>query len=155
VGSQSSSRTYCVSHLSNVSYDDWKLEYKEASEDYRFFVQVVWQSTLAVLAVDGVLVGAVIQVHMLNVILGFLPLLGALLTFIMASQQKDWNDRWMERIAILQDYDRRHQFRRYLHISRGYPLRGYAFLTLQVAVGVGLTLYAIALFVPGLWFLLP
>jgi hypothetical protein len=135
-----------------AAVDDWKEEYKELSEDYRFFVQIGWQSTLAIFGVDGILIGAVIQAHFQSPTLGLLPLFGAALTFIMASQQYDWNKRWIERINLLYQHDWRHGLNRFRfpRPPAQYPRRGVAWLVLQIIVGVALVIYALVLFIPPL-----
>lgn len=131
-----------------MSSDDWKTEYEQLSEDYRFFVQVAWQSQVAVIGVDGLLVGTIVSIHHPSNMLGFVPLLGAFLTFIMLIQQRKWIVRWKERIWLLEEYDVQKGFRRFSRKETRFlkfPLE-MAFPALMVLVGAGLLGYAIMLF---------
>jgi hypothetical protein len=132
-----------------LSSEDWKIEYEQLSEDYRFFVQLAWQSQVAVLAVDGVLVGTVINIKNPSNMLGFVPLLGALLTITMLIQQRKWILRWKLRIQRLKTYDRMKGFGRFYFEESGFlkfPLEP-AFPALMILVSAGLFVYAAILFV--------
>jgi heme exporter protein D len=128
--------------------DDWKTEYHELSEDYRYFIQMAWQSIMAVLAVDGLLLGTVINIKHPSYILGFVPLLASALTFIMFVQQRKWILRWKGRIQRLEQYDKEKKFSRFSSEETGirkFPLEP-TFPTMMVLVGTGLSGYAAFLF---------
>jgi hypothetical protein len=129
------------------STDDWKVEYQQLSEDFRFFIQMGWQATVAVLAADGLLVGTVLSVHPSRW-LGFVPFVGAALTFLMAGETLKWDKRFKSRLLRLQQYDRLHNFGRFYVNEQGFrtwPL-GHVLRMLMFAVGIGLTAYALTLF---------
>jgi hypothetical protein len=127
--------------------DDWEVEYNQLSDDYRFFIQQSWQSTVAVLAVDGFLVGGILQLKP-NFFLGFLPLAASILTLVMAIQVRRWHLRWFERLTLLGRYDRAKGFQRF-HSQAGSPHSdlGVIFHVFNFAVGVGLFVFSLWLFI--------
>jgi hypothetical protein len=107
-----------------------------------------WQATVAVLAVDGLLVGAVFAVAKPTRSLGFLPILGATLTLLMALQTLKWMSRTNGRVSRLKQYDRMHGFGRFYSDETAF-LRsslGLALFGLMIITVIGLVVFAIFLF---------
>jgi hypothetical protein len=133
--------------------DKWKAEYEQLSDDFRFYVQMGWQATVAVLATDGLIVSAVVSAKEVRPIFGVLPLIGAILTILMALEEEKWTRRTKGRVLILKTYDRAHGFGRFSTEEKGFltwPLGRWLF-DLMFAVALGLILYALFLFWPTLW----
>ena len=80
--------------------------------------------------------------------LGFVPLIGAALTFMMLIQQRKWVVRWNRRIQLLKEYDKVKDFNRFSSKETGFltwPLE-IMFPSLMTGVGSGLLVYAVLLF---------
>jgi hypothetical protein len=101
-----------------------------------------------VLALDGLLVGTIISAHPTSRLVGLLPLMASVLTFLMVIEERKWTIRWKGRIERLKMYDRTRGFGRFYFEESGFlkfPLE-YLFSALMLFVGLGLLTYAVFLF---------
>jgi hypothetical protein len=135
------------------SPDDWAVEYRELSEDSRYFVQMIWQATVAILALDALLIAAIPTTEVvsseLNRFFGLLPVLGSTLTVLIAVQVRKWQIRWHTRIERLKAYDRMKGFGRFYFEESGmlkFPLEP-TFITVLALVAFGLLAYGFWLIV--------
>ena len=107
-----------------------------------------WQATVATLAADGLLITPLIAQSKPNRLLGFLPLIAATLTLLMALEHGKWTIRSLHRVNRLKIYDRWKGFDRFYFDEHGFlklPLGKLMFLLL-VVVATGLAVYSILVF---------
>src|SRR5437867_6431018 len=130
--------------------DDWKTEYDQLSEDYRHYVTMGWQATVAVLLADGVVLGlADHDLHILQLCLIY-AVAGAL-TIMMGIETLKWTRRGQDRINRLREIERQ-GFRRFSpeeHGFRNWGL-GYGLFILMMIVGcvlAGLSIWKLIGFV--------
>jgi hypothetical protein len=139
--------------MSQPISDEWqRKEYEELSEDLRHFNEMSWQATVATIAADGLIIGTLVSVKDLHPWFGFLPLIAAVLTFLIGLTTLKW---------VLRSGDRIQQLYSYGGLRFGYRETGVrawhlgkTLVALMMAVGIGLVIYALILFIPQLWFLI-
>ena len=122
--------------------EDWKAEYEQLGEDYRLFISTSWQATVAVLAVDGLLIGSAMSLN--GPISSALLLIAGILTITMALTSLKWILRVRSRVKRLAYYDRRKGFTRFYPKERGFltwPL-GIVLFVLMITVGAGMIICA-------------
>jgi hypothetical protein len=110
-----------------------------------------WQATVATIAADGLIIGTLLSVKDLRPWFGFLPLIAAVLTLLIALTTLKWVLRSGDRIQQLRRFGGRFGYRE--TGVRAWNL-GKPLVALLMAVGVGLLIYALILFIPQLWFLI-
>jgi len=124
--------------------ENWKVEYEQLSEDYRFFVKMGWQATVAVLAVDGLVLGSAITMKKPVVLFALFSIAG-ILTILMGLETNKWRIRNDSRIDRLKWYDRKWtHFQRFCREEKGsltWPV-GTALAILMILVGIGMFSYA-------------
>lgn len=109
--------------------DEWdRLEYEQASEDFRFYVQMGWQATVAVLIGDGIIVGTIASIAKVPTWIWVVPFASAILTLLMLLETHKWTIRTKLRIDILTrhdkaryDQDNDSQERRFYPEETGFP----------------------------------
>jgi hypothetical protein len=116
-----------------------------------------WQATVATIAADGLIIGTLVSVKHLRPWFGFLPLIASLLTFLIALTTLKWVLRSGDRTRWLTWYTAQAKlFGRFTYQETGIRKwnLGKPLVTLLFAIGIGLAVYALILFIPELWFLI-
>jgi hypothetical protein len=133
--------------MSNASADEWYLaEYQQLREDHRHFASLGWQATVAALAVDGLIVGSILDKPS-KPWYGFLPLMASILTFLMAWTTLKWIQRSHQRVRFIQHFQvmRGLQTFQKENALLAAPV-GYALFILMILTVAGLAIYSAALF---------
>lgn len=123
---------------------DWRVEYEQLSEDYRFFVSMGWQATVAVLAVDGLVLGSATTLKN-PILFGLVTLMAGILTILMGLETRKWGMRNESRVRRLAYCDQRKGFTRFYPQEKGFlSLRlGVGLFILMMFVGLGMTICAL------------
>jgi hypothetical protein len=102
--------------------EEWKEEYRELNEDYRFFSNIGWQSTLAVIAVDGLLLSPAYAFFENRFFLGTSALffITGIITIIIGISNWKWRDRNYKRAKRLQFFERAKGFGRFAQDEKGF-----------------------------------
>jgi hypothetical protein len=117
--------------------DEWdRLEYEQASDDFRFYNQTAWQATVAVLIGDGVVVGTIASLQNVPTWLGLVPAGVGLLTLLMGLQTSKCRIRSNNRRAILEERDK-------VRYQEGRPRRFYPRETGITTWRIGMVLEAL------------
>lgn len=126
---------------SSPGREDWKEEYEQLSEDFRFYSQMGWEATFAVLFGDSVVVSLVVPLHSsYSSLADLMLLLVGFATVLMGWQTVKWIYRSRVRMLRMQEIDRAHGFVRFstkepTHIRLGTEW-GLAAILIMVGLGV-------------------
>lgn len=124
---------------------EWKVEYEQLSEDFRHLVSMGWQAPVAVLAIDGVIIGSTMTLKSPPVFFVLYSIAG-ILTILMGLSNLKWTIRNKKRADRLGYYDKEMGFKRF-HPRENWFLRfslGTVMFILMMAVGIGMLVYVIA-----------
>ena len=131
--------------------EDWVVEYEQLSEDFRFYSQMGWEATFAVLFGDGLVAAYVVPLHATYPSLSdLLLLLVGLATVLMGWETMKWIYRSRVRLKRMREIDRAHGFVRFasqepLHARLGTEW-GLAAILILVGLGIMVTPLLLSLF---------
>jgi hypothetical protein len=110
--------------------EDWRVEYRELSEDFRVYVQMGWQATFAVLFGDALVVSYISSFRTsAPAVFSTVMFLTGFVTILMGWETIKWIVRSGSRIGRMRTLDRRHGFTRFAETEVWY---------LRIGIGKGL-----------------
>jgi len=131
--------------------EDWRVEYEQLSEDFRFYSQMGWEATFAVLFGDALVASYVVPLHSSHAPLSdLILLLVGFATVLMGWETVKWIYRSRVRLKRMRDMDRAHGFVRFaskepLHARLGTEW-GLAATLILVGIGIMATPLLLSLF---------